>query len=107
MSIVAKMQSEHYNVLITIRSAGYESALRSAFSRYTGMAPVAGAEEAIRLLKVSRSCLSDANRYRVSPELYEKYTTVARFYRHLAHKLYWFSLENGSQHRREFLQEVK
>lgn len=98
---VVKMQPETAVGLITaIKLHGYDAVLDAAYCR-----AVMERNEANRLMKLSRAMLAEARSGHTSPSVHNRFLLLSRFYRHLAHKIYW-SLGDDGETQREFLQEI-
>lgn len=105
MDLLAFMQPETTNSLAAIGTLGFDGALRAALKR--AMAHSDPRSEALRCLKLARSYLKDARAFNFSPGLHSRYLLLARFYRVLAHRVYWKAGFRNEQARHGFLRVIE
>lgn len=104
MSFSAKMQPQQPNgVASMIKALGYKAALDLAFSR--ALVDGITAAEVQRYMKLSRAMMVEARSAECSEVVFARYCLLAKFYRHLAHKMYW-SLPETTPTQKEFLQAL-
>jgi hypothetical protein len=104
MSSVAIMHNEANSSLSSIRTLGFDAALRVHYAR--AMSGRQLLDEARRCNKLSRSFLGDARSYAHSPVLFERFLMLSRFYRILAHMIYQTHCTQSEVRDTTFLQVV-